>query len=83
MCTRLERHHADVDLHTDMQLVAFLGLVKLLVSGACAVLRETRRSDQGDFDGCAALRQQALGGQRSVDRGQYLQAELMLFEKKT
>src|SRR3546814_7552407 len=37
--------------------------------------------NQGGVDGCAALEQQALGGQRAVDGSQYLNAELVLFEQ--
>jgi hypothetical protein len=73
---QIDRVHLD-----KVPLVSLLGLVHFGAAFAAAVLGRAGRSDQGGIDGCAVLEQQALGGQRAVARGQYLNAELVLFEQ--
>ena len=73
--------YADVCFHSEVPLVALLHLVHLRVTLASGVLGRAGCRNQGGVDSCAALEQQALGGQRAVDSSQYLNAELVLFEQ--
>ena len=64
-----------------MPLVALLGLVHLRVALAFAILGRAGCCNQRGVDGRAVFERQPFGGQRAVDGGQYLQAELVLFER--
>ena len=72
---------ADMGFHAMVPLVALLGLVHLRIARACAVLSGTGRCDQGGVDHRALLEQQTLFGQRGVDRGQNLKAQIVRFEQ--
>ena len=71
----------DVRLHTEMPLIALLGLVHLGVALAAAVLGRTGRGNQRGVHDGAALEQQPLGLQGGIDRGQDRLGQLVLFEK--
>jgi hypothetical protein len=64
-----------------MPLVALLGLVHLRVTLARAVLGRTGCRNQGGVHHRALFEQQAFGGQRGVDGGQDLNADVVGFEQ--
>jgi len=73
--------HADVGLHAKVPLVALLGLMHLRVALAGAVLGRTGRGDQGGVHRRAGLEHQPFLGKGGVDRGQQLDAQVVLFEQ--
>ena len=73
--------HTSMGFHAEMPLVVFLRLVHLRVAFTTAVLGGAGRGDQGGIDNRVALQQQAFGGQRSVDGGQDLKTQVVLFEQ--
>lgn len=67
--------------HTEVPLVAFLGLVHLEVSLAFGILGRARCSHDGGVDHRAGLEHQALLSQRGVDSGQRFRRELLLLQQ--
>ena len=73
--------HTNMGLHSEVPLTTRLRLMHLRVALAAAVLGRAGCGDQGCVYGRAALEQRALGSQRAVDGGQYLNAQLVLLEQ--
>ena len=73
--------HANVRLHAEVPLVAFLDLVHLGVALTFVVLGGTGRRNQGGIFDRAGLEHQAFGRQRGVDGGQQLSAQVVRFEQ--
>jgi hypothetical protein len=73
--------HPDMGFHTEMPLVALLGLVHLGVTLTTAVLGGTGCSNQGDVHHSSCLEHQALGGQGGIDGGQQLDVQIVLFKQ--
>lgn len=71
----------DVGLHTEVPLVAFLGLMHFRVTLAAAVLGGTGCGNQGGIDHGANFEHQALGGQGGIDGGHDLDAQVVFFEQ--
>lgn len=69
--------HANVRLHTEVPLVALLGLVHLRVALPILVLGGTGCGNQGGIDHGAALEQQTTGGQLGIDGGKDLSCQLV------
>lgn len=72
---------ADMRLHAEVPLVAFLGLVRLRILLTRAVLRRAGSSNQRGINDRAGLEHQAFGDLGGVDYGQQLNAQVVLFQK--
>ncbi|MCY1543324.1 hypothetical protein D9M68_791370 [compost metagenome] len=75
------RIHADVGLHAEVPLVAFLGLMHVRIALAFAILGRGRRGDQRGIDDGAFLEQQTPAGQMLVDRFKQRPRQLMGFQQ--
>jgi hypothetical protein len=64
-----------------MPLVALLGLVHLRITLTRTVLGRAGRCNQRDINDRASLEHQAFGDQGGVDRGQQLNAQVVLFKQ--
>jgi len=71
----------DMRLHAKVPLVAFLGLVHLRIPLARTVLGRAGRCNQRGINDRAGLEHQAFGDQGGVDRGQQLNAQVVLFKQ--
>ncbi len=71
----------DVGFHSEVPLIALLGLVHLGIARARAVLRRTGSCNQRGIDHRAALEQQPLVQKDCVDRGENLRAQIVRFEQ--
>lgn len=68
---------ADMSLHAEMPVVAFLRRMHLGVAGLGLVLGRRRRSDKGRIDDGALAQDQPAFGQVSVDRLEDLAGEFI------
>ena len=73
--------HADMGLHPEVPLVAFLALVHLRVTLAASVFGRTGYCDQRGGHHRTSLQQQPFAAQHGVDRRQDLQRQLVLFQQ--
>ncbi len=71
----------DVRLHTEVPLVAFLGLVHLRIARLLFVLRRARRVDDRRIDNRAPAHDDPAVGQMAVHLGKELLAEFMLLDE--
>jgi hypothetical protein len=72
---------ADMDLHTEVPLVALLGGMYLGVSGLVGILGRRRGVDKGGIHHGAALDQLFPLGEHVVDRVHQLRGQLMRFKE--
>ena len=75
------RIHPNVGLHSEVPLIALLGLMHLGITLPRTVLGRARYSNQGGVNNRSGLKQQAPLGQGGVDGSHDLQAQVVGFKK--
>ena len=73
----------NIRLHSEVSLVAFVGLVYRWVTLTQAVLGGAWRCDQSGINGCACFEQQAPLDQLGVNGGGHLKSQVVGFKQVT